>query len=257
MESNISLINESRRESSITSDKQKKPLITCAKLNKYFLIPFIAPVFNMFSNYFIFKVGEQKVVKHEEFIITSIIMITYIVAGCLYFISKLRQKVEGAKEKIIYNEPNSSPIKYIYNEGIKTNVLKELILIIFIAFLISLTELLSSFSNKPKYNLFPERLYFILFIPLFSKFILKENIFRHHYFSLLIALAGFVLLFVPVCFKIVVDDILPNVLKFINVVSYSLFLVLIKYLTHVYYISPFKLSLIFGTIALGFIFFGF
>ena len=184
-------------------------------------------------------------------------MITYMVAGCFYFISKFRQKVEGEKGKIIYNKTSASPIIYIYNEGIKTNVLKEHVLIIFIAFLISLTELLSSFSNKPKYHVFQERLYFILFIPIFSKFILKENIFRHHYFSLLIALAGFILLVIPVCFKIVVNDILPNVLIFIEAVGYSLFLVLIKYLTHVYYISPFKLSFIFGAIALGFIFFGF
>ena len=75
MESNLSLINESIRESSITSDKQKKSLITCAKLNKYFLIPFIAPVINLFSNYFITKVLEQKVVKHEEFIVSNKILL--------------------------------------------------------------------------------------------------------------------------------------------------------------------------------------
>ena len=108
-----------------------------------------------------------------------------------------------------------------------------------------------------KVHLLQERLYYLLFIPLFCKFILKDNIFKHHYFSLLIAMVGFSLLFIPICLKIDVDDIVPNVLNFVGSVGYSLFLVIIKYLTHVYYMSPFKLSLIFGTIAFFFIFFGF
>ena len=70
-------------------------------------------------------------------------------------------------------------------------------------------------------------------------------------------MVGFSLLFIPICLKIDVDDIVPNVLNFVGSVGYSLFLVIIKYLTHVYYMSPFKLSLIFGTIAFFFIFFGF
>ena len=130
MEQNISLINESRKESFIAPNKGKKPLITFAKLNKYFLIPFLAPVFCMLANYFLNKIGETRVVKHEEFIITSYIMITYMGVGCFYFIAKFRQKVEGAKEKIIYKEITLYFIKYIYNNGVKINLLKEWILII-------------------------------------------------------------------------------------------------------------------------------
>jgi len=256
-EQNISIINESKSDSFINKKKHKKSLISFAKLNKYFLIPFLAPVFCMLANFFLLKIIETKFVKHEDFIFTLYILLSYVTAGCFYFISKFRQKVEGQKEKIIYREMALTSIELLYNEKFNKSILKKWILILVIAFLISLSEYISVFVSKPSYNIFQARFYFILFIPLFSKFILKENIFRHHYLSLLIALVGFILLIIPVCLKINSNDIIPNVLNFIMGVSYSLFLVLIKYLTHVYYISPFKLCLIFGSIAFGFIFFGF
>ena len=39
-------------------------------------------------------------------------------------------------------------------------------------------------------NVFEDVLYYLFFIPLFSKIILKENIHKHHYFSFLISLIG-------------------------------------------------------------------
>ena len=257
MNQNLSLINDTRNSSLVIPEKQKKSLITFAKINKYFLIPFLTPVFCMLANYFLNKIREIKLVRNEEFILSSYIMLSYIAAGCFYFISKFRQKVEEQKENIIYREANPSSIQYIYNEGMKTNLLKEWILIIFVAFLSVLFEIFSVFSAKPRYHIFQERLYFILFIPLFSKLILKENLFRHHYLSLLIAISGFILLFIPVCLKINVEDIVPNVINFLGAVCYSLFLVLIKHLIYAYMISPFKLCFIFGSIGLGFIFFGY
>ena len=51
-EQNISIINESKSDSFINKKKHKKSLISFAKLNKYFLIPFLAPVFCMLANFF-------------------------------------------------------------------------------------------------------------------------------------------------------------------------------------------------------------
>ena len=255
MEQNSNSNNESNQDTLVNSDKQKKPLITFAKINKYFIIPFLTPVFCMLANYFIAFVRNSNVIKHEEFALSIFILLSYIASGCFYFISKFRQKVEGAKDHIIYKERATTAIKYIYNEASKKSLLKECILIIVIGFLITLFELLSIFSHG--HNLFQERLYFLIFIPLFSKWILKENFFRHHYFSLLIAISGIILLIIPVCLEIGLEDVLPNVLKFIGAVGYSLFLVLIKHVTHVYFISPFKLSLLFGAISIGFVFLGF
>ena len=97
----------------------------------------------------------------------------------------------------------------------------------------------------------------MFFIPLFSRFILKDTIFKHQYLSLIISIIGIIFLIIPICLKIESEDIVANILNFTAGIGYSLFLVIIKYVTHVYYISPFKLSLYFGLIATGFLLLGY
>ena len=57
-------------------------------------------------------------------------------------------------------------------------------------------------------------------------------------------------LLIPVCFKLSLDDIIPNILNVICGISYSLFLVIFKYIIEKYYISPLKISLLFGIISI-------
>ena len=235
--------------------KEKKHLITFAKINKYFLIPFLSPVFCMLSNFFLLLITQANVITKKEFFGPCFIVLSYIGAGLLYFISYFRRKVDNGKESIIYRERAPSNITLIYNEGKQKSLIKEIILIICIGFLCTLFELLSFFAQG--YKLFEERLYFLFFIPLFSKLILKDDIFKHQYFSLLIAIFGIILLLIPTGLELIKEDFIPNIFNFISAISFSLFIVLIKYVTHVYYISPFKLSFIYGLISLGFILIGF
>ena len=259
MENTQNSSNDSRENSYSNIEEHKTPLITFAKLNKYFFIPFLCPIFCMLSNYLLLLIDSTKVVKKGEIFVPLFVELSYIFTGFLYFISRFQQKIEGGKEDLVtYNERDerhSSAIKYIYNEGNKKNYLKEWVLIITLGFLVAVFELLSIFIRNKK--VIEDRLYFLFFIPLFSKFILKDNILRHQYFSLIIAIVGIIILIIPVCLAIKNKDILPNFINLISGVSYSLFLVLIKYMTHVFYISPFKLSLFFGAISFGFTFLGF
>ena len=255
---NSSNEEDERKDSLIKTEEQKKPLITFAKLNKYFLIPFLCPISCMLANYFLLLIDSTKVVKNGEIFAPISVAISYMLCGCLYFFSRFHQKIEGGKEDLTKNEEStsSSEIKYIYNDrnNIKLS-LKEYLLIIFLGFIVTLFEIISVLIRNKK--VFEERLYFLFFIPLFSKLILKENILRHQYFSLIIAIIGIIFLIIPVCLVIQSEDILANILNFISGVSYSLFLVLIKYMTHVYYFSPFKLCLFFGIISFIFTFLGF
>ena len=254
MEENIES-NSDTKESLTKNEKLHQPLITFAKINKYFLIPFLCPVFCMMANYCIGKFDKQKIMNKAEFIVPVYVILSYVAAGTPYFISKFNQKVEGGKEVIIYRERIPHNIKYIYNKGFKQNLIKKYALIIFLSLLIVAFELLSSHSRG--YKLFQERLYFMFLIPIFSKFILKDDIFKHQYFSLIIAILGSIFLIIPVGLKLAEEDIVPNIQKFFSAVAYSLFLVLIKYVTHTFYISPFKLNFIFGLISLGCIVIGF
>ena len=247
--------NYENQDSLIKGEESKTSLIIFAKINKYFLIPFLCPVFCMLAHYFISLVDETKVIKKGEFFLTVLVELSYTFAGLLYFISYFQQKIEEAKKEIVNRERPSLAIKYIYNELANKNTLKEWIIIIFLGFIISLVEMFDVMIANNK--VFEERLYFLIFIPLFSKIILKETIFMHQYISLIIALVGIIILIIPVCLVISREDIIANILTFITGISYSLFLNLIKYMTHVFYISPFKLCLFIGLISLGFTLCGF
>ena len=90
----------------------------------------------------------------------------------------------------------------------------------------------------------------MIFIPLFSKFILKDNIYKHHYLSLAISIIGWVIVNIPIFVKINAEDLLGNLANLVNGALFPLILALIKYLNNKYYISPFKTSLIFGLISI-------
>ena len=110
----------------------------------------------------------------------------------------------------------------------------------------ALDDLLWVLIDPKDSNIFEERLFYLFFIPLFSIIILKENIYKHQYFSLLFSLIGTIFLIIPIIFKLTNDDIIPNILNFIKGINYPLFLVITKYVVEKYYISPLKICLIIG-----------
>ena len=90
----------------------------------------------------------------------------------------------------------------------------------------------------------------MIFISLFSKIILKDNIYKHQYFSLLITLIGYIFLIIPVFLNFEQKDIIPNIMKFIQGINFPLFLVLVKNIVEKYYVPILKISLIIGIITL-------
>ena len=243
-----SYYDDKRNESTLSKEKQK-PLIAFAKLNKYFLIPFLCPIFCMLSTYFLGVIISTNVIKRVEFIASIYFELAYVSAGLFHFVSYFKSIENEEKEEYLERENTQKGIYYIYNKNTRVySPLKIFILAILLSLLIGTSQIISLMIRGN--NLFEFRLYFLFFIPIFSKILLKENIHRHHYFSLIIAITGIILLFVPVCLVVQLDDIVPNILYFIVGVAYSLFIVLIKYIIQKYYISPLKLSLVFGIYAI-------
>lgn len=101
-----------------------------------------------------------------------------------------------------------------------------------------------------KIIIFNDRLYYLLFVILFSKLILKENIYKHQYLSLIILIICWILLNIPICLKFEMKDILPNFLNILYGAISPFGLVLIKYLSNKYYIIPLKTSLIVGLMSI-------
>ena len=228
----------------------KRPIITFAKLNKYFFIVILCPIFCMLTNFFALLIDEIEIIKRDELLYSILSDFSYIFAGMFYFISYFRVNYNKNNDSSSNIENNNSGIVYIYNESIiyNYNPYKIIILIILLSLINGIEDILIIFIGDN--NFFEERLYYFFFIPLFSKFILKQNIFKHQYFSLLLAIIGNVFLFIPVCLVFKKEDIIPNILNFIIGIIYPLFLVIIKFISEKYYISPLKIGLLIGIITI-------
>ena len=107
-----------------------------------------------------------------------------------------------------------------------------------------------------KYVTFEKRLYFIFYIALFSKIILKNEIFNHQKLSLFIAVIGFFFLCIQTISKIQRTDIIFNIINIFSAGCYSLFIVMIKYLTHKYFFSPLLCLLLVGLFSIIITFIG-
>ena len=248
---------DSQYEKKNLNDKQKKkePLIMFTKLNKYFLFPFLCPLITFAANYFSTDILRSGAVKRPEFFVVIYIELALIVGGILQFVPCLKYNMNKRRESPINVENSKRNIEYIYNEGITVNTKKLLLYIVLATLTFTFFSLISAifFYNE----LIETSLYFIYFIPLFNKFILKENIYKHHILSLISSSIGIIIVLVPMCMRITNADIVPNILNFISGVLYSLYSALVKYIIEEYYLSPFKISFLMGLISIVVSLFGF
>ena len=245
--------------------KQNGSLISFGKINNYFIIPFLCPIFCFLANYFIFlnaeipKINKIEVnIKNKLCLITFSIFLSYFGGGLLYCISYIRTKTEDIKkskedkrdELDSFKSKSSSPysVEYIYNKEIKQNNPLKIFSILFVISLIFSFDLICKLLAFNQ-NVFERRLYFLLFLPMFSKIILKSELFRHQFLSLFISIIGIILLFI----QIILNGNIPifiNILIFISTTGYSLFFIMVKQLTHKYYLSPYFCLLYVGFFSL-------
>ena len=228
---------------------KKKCLFSFAKINRYFIIPFLCPVFNMIYSSLLNSVEEDKNNdKKYSFLFSMIDCFSYLPGGLLFFVVFMRTKTEETRNKAIINVEKSVSIEYIYNpievEKDERIIIGYLIIISIIDSLYVLSDLLEIWDTGK--NQFESIIYYLLLIPLFSKFILKDSIFRHQILSLLLSYIGIIFLCIPILPKIGIDDILVNISNFVVAFLYSLILVLIKKLTDHYFLSPYLCLLCVG-----------
>ena len=244
-----SILNEEEEEEIKEVKIKKAPLITFAKLNKYYTILFICLIFSMLVNYFLSKIVKANVIKQSSFFSILLEELTYIFAGLFYFISYFKGKSNRPK-KFDKNFCDETGIKYIYNRPLVNNCSKKVIIFcVILSCLLISDKLICIYTDK--YKLFYSRFYYLLFIPLFSKLILKENLYKHQYLSLLISIIGMVIIDIPICLKITKDDLLANFINLIDGAVFPLFIVLIKFIYNKYYVMPLKTSLVLGLISLS------
>jgi len=231
--------------------KKYKCLFSFGKINKYFIIPFLCPIFCFLRTFFVILYVEipnendiDKKINNKIYLLSSSASLSYFGGGLLYFISYIRSKPkhtnklnENKKDRISSDEsPSPFSIDYIYNDPLDQ---KYELKIFFILFIISLLEIFALIGNlfTVKKNVIEIRLYYLLLLPLFSKIILKSELFKHQILSLIMSIIGIILLIIPNALTIQKSDIIFNIWIIFISITRSFDLVMVKHLTHKYFLS--------------------
>ena len=236
---------ESENSNEIKSNKKR--LISFAKINKYFIFPFLCPIFCFSAEFFRTKI----LYGYINDIITDL---SYIIGGIPFIILFIRNKKSNKNDS--YSNRMTLINKYkSSNKDNKNNSSKKWLIIILICLLYDISRC-NIFVNIYYYEYTIEGyLYYLFFIPLFSKLILKQEIYKHQYLSLTISIIAWILANIESFIGLQVDDIIPIIIDIILYSANSLALVLIKYVYNNYFISQYKLSLILGIFFIPFDFF--
>lgn len=205
-----------------------KSIISFGKINKYYIIPFIAPIFSTLRSYVIYTIKNDNEKIHLSFLFLILSGLAY--SGCglvLYIISNFNESKLDEKEQKKQSELREKN-KFIFA---------------FFIFIMAISPVLNlpfgffAYSKDTLQN----RYYCFLFIPIFSKFILNINIYRHQILSLFISFLGFIIFLILfiIAYEYSSKNMADNFRFLISCFFFALHMVLFKFLFNKYfYFSP-------------------
>ena len=230
------------------------------KMNKYYLLPFLVPIVCYCTKFCSDPLKNNRGtisnvndVSNENlhtyvFLYQMINSTSIIFSGLLYFISIIRRQTDNkANIGTLSERSNSSDYSFMAKK--KPNRLLEYSIICFMSIIITLYNVLKGYGTGHK--TLEKRLYFLFFFCLINIFLFKKPFYRHQKFALAIAFVGMVMIFA--LFFIYLNksnyDYIYDVLLFFGSFLYSLYLVLVKYMSENEGYSPFLLLFLIGIIS--------
>ena len=229
--------------STYTITIKNKCSISIAKINKYFIFPFLSPIFifirEILLEYAKGKTsGVRKILQYEfnDGLMHSSCILLYLV-----------ECIRTGKKKKIKNK-FLRKISKLSSHSISKNKCKIFFVILTIA--IGYNNYISSKMLLKGKTIFEIRIYHVIFNTIFCKIILGYEIYKHQLLSLILILIGWAFISVPIFVKLTIGDIYYNVLFFFGAIFYPLYLVLLKYIIENYYISVYLDMFLIGIILL-------
>ena len=229
--------------STYTITIKNKCSISIAKINKYFIFPFLSPIFifirEILLEYAKGKTsGVRKILQYEfnDGLMHSSCILLYLV-----------ECIRTGKKKKIKNK-FLRKISKLSSHSISKNKCKIFFVILTIA--IGYNNYISSKMLLKGKTIFEIRIYHVVFNTIFCKIILGYEIYKHQLLSLILILIGWAFISVPIFVKLTIGDIYYNVLFFFGAIFYPLYLVLLKYIIENYYISVYLDMFLIGVILL-------
>jgi len=240
--------------------KRKECPFSINKMNKYYLLPFLVPLVCFSTKFFSelmktnFDSINVDIVTDENnntfvFLYQMINSTSIIFAGLLYFISIIRAQTDNkANIGVISNRSETNSSDYSFMAKKKPNRLLEYSIIFFMSIIITLYNILKGYAAK--HPLLEKRLYFLFFFCIINIFLFKKPFYSHQKFSLGIGLIGMAIIFTLFfCYPKSGYNYIYDVLLFFGSFLYSLYLVLVKYMSENKGYSPFLLLFLIGIIS--------
>ena len=224
---------------------KKKSCISCGIISKYYIYPFLLPIFCALIHYgqellFDNSKGNYKILKFH-----TPVLFYYFFPKLFSIFCILIMKYKTKGESI---ENTQNIILRRYHLSVQSENSKKIILIIY---LISLLEVIYKEDDTLLYyysktgqihKLIEKRTGFIISVPIFYYLLLNKVPYRHHYFAIILALIGSCFINISRFFWNDISSIEDSLLHFINILfsfAFALSLVLIKFLMVKFVISPY------------------
>jgi F0F1-type ATP synthase assembly protein I len=224
-------------------------IITFGKINKKFLIPIIGGILSLIYRFIANCNPKYNTAATNPFIMSIYTALGMILSFIPYLIVKYRSKKRNLN--IIENKTKLNKVfthHYIFNN--KSLVAKYKLIILSAVFDFIETSLVLVFCTKCIYNLW---IFDILFISLFSYWLLKAKLYKHQYLSMIIIIILGLILNIIEYYKSDKKnkfDALEIFLKFLVEIFMSLCIVIAKYNMEKNYCSPYEICIWEGLIEL-------
>ena len=220
------------------AQNKKSNLFSFTKINKYFIFPFLSPIFIFIRDYLISKAKLKDNGVKATFQYEVMDGLMHSVCGLFYLIYFFQTRsIKPTSERRCSLTFKSKEAK---NKNLKIFLL---ILVIGISYTIYISN--SKILSK-KYTVFEIRIYHLVFNTIFCRLILKYEVFSHQILSIILTLIGWILISIPIFQKISSQDIVPNIIFFFGAIFYPLYLVFFKFIIQKYYLSVFLNMLFIG-----------
>ena len=226
-------------------------LVSCGKISIKILIPLFGGIIRLIGRFLLDINPKKEIVSKNPFIISIYSAFGMSLSFIPFLIYKRKNKDRISKEnnKLITQENRESKLSlkfeyYDANRQVKKEKEKYKLIILCTLFDFSETILINAFCNNCVYNLW---VFDITIISLFSYLILKKNLYKHQYLSMIIIIIFGIGLNVIEYLKKGDDENKINpieiISKFLSEIFYSLNIVINKFNMEKNFCSPYEICL--------------